>query len=65
MLAHERLELRNDVDVAVELEVGFEATLERAQAELIKAVDVRRGEGRGGEVGERLAAPEAERLAQQ
>ena len=64
MLADEHLELGDELGVAAEREVGFDAPLERAQAELFEAADLGLRERLVGEVGERRPAPEAERVAE-
>jgi hypothetical protein len=50
------------IRVVSERELGLEALLERAQAQLLEARDLRLGEVVVGEVGERLPAPELERF---
>src|ERR671922_3062932 len=63
MLVHEGFELRDQVRVPAELEVGVEALLERCEAKLIEPRDLVR-ERLVGQVAERWAAPLAQRLAQ-
>jgi hypothetical protein len=64
VLADERVELADDVAVAAELEVGVDPLLERNKAQLLQPVRVRLRPCVEGELGERRAAPEAERLAE-
>ena len=65
MVADEPFELADDLCVAAEREVGFEAQLERGQAQLFEPADLVARERLVGEVRKRRAAPEPERLAQQ
>ena len=65
MLAHERLELGGQPRVAAERELGIDAELERGESQLFQARDRRLRERGVGEVRERCAAPEAERLVEQ
>ena len=65
MLTDERLELGNELRVAAEREVGIDPQLERGEARSLEALGLRLRENVVGELGERLAAPEAERLAEQ
>jgi len=48
--------------VTAEREVGVDADLQRLQAQLLQSRDVGRGEGVEGEVRQRRAAPQRERL---
>ena len=65
VLVHERLELGDEPAVLAERELGLDALLERGEAQLLEPRDRRRRERLVGEVGERRAAPQRERLAQQ
>jgi hypothetical protein len=60
----ERFELADQLCVGAECEVGLEAFLERCEAQLLETGDLALGERLVGEVGERRAAPEGERLVQ-
>ena len=62
MPADKRLELRNELPVATEFEIGVDALLERHQAELVQPATLVLDEGGGLEIAERLAAPQVERL---
>ena len=64
VLGDERLELADELRVAAEREVGVDPLLERREAELLEPDDRGLRERLVGEVGERGAAPERERLAQ-
>ena len=64
VLRRQRVELRDQRGVAAEREVGVDPHLDREQVHLLEAPDRRLGERLVGEVGERGAAPERERLAQ-
>ena len=64
MLAHQPLELGDELGLTAECEVGVDARLERGQAEFLEAADLGLGERLVGEVGERRSAPQAESLAQ-
>ena len=64
MLLEERVELTREFRVPAGLEVGIDPVLQRREAQLFEAGDLRLGEGLEGEVAERRAAPECERLAQ-
>ena len=59
----ERLELGGERRVVSCLEVEVDACLERGEARLLEPGSLRRGERLVGDVGERGAAPERERLA--
>ena len=64
VIADERFQLRHRLGVAADGEVGLEPVLERDQAQPLQPPDLVRREGLVAEVGERLAAPERERVAQ-
>ena len=59
------LELGDEITVAPEGEVCFDPFLEGGQAQLLEPGDLVLGERVEGEVGERRAAPEAERLTEE
>jgi hypothetical protein len=61
----EPLELRDDLGVTAEREIGVDPLLDRAQAEVLEPVDVGAGEVLVPEVGERLAAKEIERRTEE
>ena len=65
MLVDERLQLRDELGVAAEREVGLDSQLERGQTCSLEALDLRVRGRVVGEIRERLAAPEVERLAQE
>jgi hypothetical protein len=65
VLAHERLELADERAVAAEGEVGLDPVLERRQAGVGDAGDLRPGERLVGEVGERVAAPQSQCRAEE
>ena len=65
MVADERLQLGHELGVPAEGEVGLAAQLERVQPELLEAPRLGLGEGLGDHVGQRRAAPERQRLAQE
>ncbi len=60
----ERLQFADDVRVATQGEVGFQACLLAAGAEILEPGDRLLGEGFIEEIGERRPAPEVERVAQ-
>ena len=60
----ELLELADDLGMAAGFEVRFDAQLERRDPLLVQARDLGGGEGLGRELGERLAAPQCQRHAQ-
>src|SRR5262245_41175574 len=62
MLAYERLDFTDQLREAAEREVGLDAPLERRQAELFEAADLRLRKRFVSEVGERRPAPEIESL---
>jgi hypothetical protein len=62
MLARERLELADHLCASTEREVGVDALLERGEAKLLEASDLRSCERLPLEIGERRAAPERERF---
>ena len=55
------LELTEDLDVASGRQVAVDRALGRAQAQLVEAADLGRGERLVGDVGQRVAAPEGQR----
>ena len=59
----ERVELADHLDVAAGLEVGVDRHLGRAQPQLLEAADLGGGERLVRDVGERVAAPQRQRLA--
>ena len=59
----ERVELADHLAMAAGREVGVDRQLGRAQPQLLEAADLGGGERLVGDVGERLAAPQRERLA--
>jgi hypothetical protein len=61
----QRLELRDDVVVAAERQVGLDALLQHRQLQLLEPRDLDAAERLGGELGQRRAAPAVERLAEQ
>src|SRR5581483_10433189 len=61
----ETLELADDVELAAELDVGFDPQLDRRRLQLLEPRDVRLRELLVGELGEGRAAPERERLVEQ
>jgi hypothetical protein len=64
MTGDERLELGDDLVATSEREVGLDPLLDGGQAELLEAGDLLLSERVEGELGERRAAPEPERLSQ-
>ena len=62
VLRHERLQLADELGMPPGGEIGFDALLERRQPELLEPRDLGLGERLVGQVGERGAAPERERL---
>ena len=62
---HEGFELPDDLRVMAAGEIGADALLERENAQLLQSLDLRLRESLVGQVGERRAAPQCERLAQQ
>ena len=65
MTGDERLELGDDLGVTREREVGLDPFLDGGQAELLQAGDLLLRERVEGEVRERRAAPETQRLAEE
>jgi hypothetical protein len=65
MLVDERLQLGNQLRVTAERQVGLEAALERDEAQLLEAADLRLPEHLGSEIGQRRPAPEQERFPQE
>ena len=61
----ERLELRNELGVPAEREIGVNPILERREPELLEAQDLVLGEAVVGEVGERVSSPQGKRVAQE
>ena len=61
----EHLDLRDELGVRSQLEIGRDPLLEHAQAQVLEPVDLRLREGLELEVGERGSPPQAERLAEQ
>ena len=59
----ERLELGDELRALAELEVGVDPLLERLEPQLLEPADLALGERLEGEVGERRATPERQRLA--
>ena len=64
LLPGQRLELAHELGMAAEREVGIDPSLQAGQAELLQAGDLGLREGLVAEVGEGLATPERQRLAQ-
>src|SRR5205823_12899554 len=60
----EALELRDDLAVVPELELGADPVLERCEPALLEMTDVGLDARLERKLGERLAAPQAERFAQ-
>ena len=60
----EALELRHQLGVAAGLELGADQVLRRREPQLFEPEDLRLREGLERELGERIAAPEGERVAQ-
>ena len=60
----QRLELGHELGMAAEREIGLDALLKRNRAEIFEPGDLRLREGLVGEVGERGATPESERIPQ-
>jgi hypothetical protein len=58
------LELGDELGVAPEREVGFDAVLERGESQLLESPALCLGEGVVGEVDKRRPSPQRERLAQ-
>ena len=63
VLGDERLELADHLGVPAGREVGVDRHLGRAQPQLLEPADLGGGERLVGDVGQRLAAPQRERLA--
>src|SRR4249919_2251369 len=64
MLGDERLQLRDELTVSSQLEVGIDAGLEHREPSLLEPGDLRLRPRLEAEIGERRAANERERLAQ-
>ena len=62
LLIDQRLELRDEVAMASEEEIGVDALFERSLAQLLEPADLGLGERLVGEIGERRPAPQAERF---
>jgi hypothetical protein len=60
---HERVELGDHVGVPARGQVGLDGRLGRARPQLLQPADLRSGERLVGDVGQRVAAPQRERLA--
>ena len=60
----EGLELGDQLAVMAEQQVGVDAVLDRGHARLVQARDLGRREGLVGEIGQRLSAPQRERIDQ-
>ena len=65
MLAHERLELRDEVGVGADRELGLRALFEQREVELLEARDLLLRERLVAELRQRLATPKVERLVEQ
>src|SRR5205823_14556530 len=65
LVAYECRQLTHQLLVAAELELGRDAPFERVEPQIGQATGGREGERLACELGERLTAPQAERLAQQ
>ena len=65
VLGDERLELRHQVVVAAERQVGVDPILERREPQLLEPSDLAVRERLAAKLGERLPVPERERVAQQ
>ena len=63
MLANERLQLANERGLAALGEVGFDSVLETGKAEVLETFDLVPSKALVGEVRQRRATPEGERLA--
>ena len=64
VLGDERRELADELGMTAERELGVDSVLERCEAQLLEPRACGLGEALVGEVRERRAAPERERLAQ-
>ena len=64
VLGDERLELRHQVVMAAERQVGVDAILERGEPQLVQPGDLALRERLAAEIGQRLAVPQRERIAQ-
>ena len=65
MLPGQRLELADQLGIAAERELRLDPPLDRGQAQLLEPGDLRLSERLVGEVGQRRAAPERQRLGRQ
>ena len=63
LFGDQRVQLADHLAVATCLEIGVDRHLARAQAQLLEAADLIAGERLPGQVGQRLAAPQRERVA--
>jgi hypothetical protein len=63
VLGHQRVELAGDLAVPAGGEVAIDRQLERGDAKLVQAADLGRGERLVRDIGERRAAPQAQRVA--
>ena len=64
MRRDQRLQLLDDLRMALESEVGLDALLDRREPQLLQPGNGSLGEALAAEVGERQPAPQPERLAQ-
>ena len=64
VLGDQRLELRHQLVMAAERQVGVDAILERREPQLLQPGDLALRVRLAAEIGERLAVPERERIAQ-
>ena len=62
LLGHQRLELADHLAVPPGRQVTVDGQLDRGQAQLLQAADLRGGERLVGDVGQRRAAPQRQRL---
>jgi hypothetical protein len=63
LLRDEHVELRDHRRVAAGGEIGVDRHLDRVQSQLVQTPDLRRSERLVGQIGQRLAKPERQRLA--
>ncbi len=61
--SHQRVELSDDLRVPTAGKIGLDRRLGRTGAQLLQPADLRAGERLVGDIGERVAAPQRERLA--
>src|SRR5262249_8372051 len=64
VLGDERLQLRDQLVMSAERQVGLDPIADRRQPELLQPRDLTLGERLTPEIGQRLAVPERERIAQ-